>query len=293
MRNAPDQPRYPATSDEQSRWRRLPMYVFLAALLLLVHLPLIWMVVTALKTQGYGLQMRFIPSAGENMYTLQNFSAVLFDKDFPFAKYIVNSTIVAGGCGLLTVLICTMAGYGFAKKPFPMRDQLFAALIAAMLVPGLIYMVPQFALILKFGWINSYAAMIIPHTANIFGLFLLRQHIRGLSDSLLEAAKVDGAGELRVFATIVIPLSIPVMITLFLLAFVGQWSNFLWQLIVNTPDSLRLTLPVGLSYFQGQWSTQWERMMAGACFSILPIAALFVAAQRFFIAGLTAGGVKE
>jgi multiple sugar transport system permease protein len=239
------------------------------------------------------LKLDFIPKAGEQMYTLKNFADVLFDKDFPFYRFAWNSFVVASGCALVTVALCTMAGYGFAKKRFPGRELLFASLIAVMLVPGIIFMVPQFRIVLKLGWINTYAAMILPHAANVFGLFLLRQHIRGLPDSLLEAARVDGASEIGTFGRIVVPLSIPVMITLFLLVFVGQWSNFLWQLIVNTPDSKLITLPVGLSYFQGQWQVEWEKMMAGACFSILPIAALFVVSQRFFIQGLTAGSVKE
>lgn len=265
----------------------------IAFFLILAHLPLVWMILTALKMPGKGFVLRFIPEAGEQLYTFQNFGAVLFDGDFPFYRFAINSLIVAAGCGIVTVTICAMAGYGFAKKRFLWRDQLFGVLIAAMLVPGLIYMVPQYALVLKFGWINTYTAMIIPHTANIFGLFLMRQHIRSVPDSLLEAARVDGAGELRTFRIIVIPLIMPVTITLFLLTFVGQWSNFLWQLIVNTPDSMRLTLPVALSYFQGQYQLEVERMMAGACFSIGPIALLFLVAQRYFVAGLTAGGIKE
>lgn len=268
-------------------------YICLLLLLALVQLPLFWMVLTALKKPGLGLKLQFVPSPGETMYTLQNFAQVLFDKDFPFLHYVLNSAIVATLAGILTVIICTLAGYGFARKQFPFRDRIFALLISMMLVPGLIFMVPQYAIVLKLGWINAYAGMIVPHTANIFGLFLLRQHIRSLPDSLFEAAVVDGAGEIRSFMTIAVPLCAPVLITLFLLTFVGQWSNFLWQLIVNTPDSPHITLPVGLSYFQGQWSTQWERMMAGACFSILPITILFIFAQRFFITGLTAGAVKE
>lgn len=284
----------PKGSGNRSRTsHRIILYLFLGTALLAVHLPLIWMILTALKSPGYGLTLRLIPKPGENMYTLGNFAAVLFDKDFPFYIYMGNSFVVGAGSGLLTALICTMAGYGFAKKQFPGRDGLFAVLIAAMLVPGLVFMVPQYATVLQFGWINTYTGMIVPHAANVFGLFLLRQHIRGLPDSLLESAKIDGASELRIFWQIVVPLSIPVIVTLFLLAFVAQWSNFLWQLIVNTPDSTRITLPVGLSYFKGQWATQWERMMAGACFSILPVAILFLAAQRYFIGGLTTGGVKE
>jgi multiple sugar transport system permease protein len=285
---------YQEAQSRNCRRNRVAMfYLIILPLLLLVHLPLIWMVLTALKAPGFGLTLRFVPHAGEHMYTLKNFSAVLFDKDFPFYRFAWNSFVVASGCGLLTIVLCTMAGYGFAKKNFAGRDKLFALLIAVMLVPGLVFMVPQYATVLKLHWINTYAGMIVPHAANVFGLFLLRQHIRGLPDSLLEAARVDGAGELRTFAQIVVPLSIPVVITLFLLTFVGQWSNFLWQLIVNTPNSPHITLPVGLSYFKGQWATQWERMMAGACFSIFPVALLFLVAQRYFIAGLTAGGVKE
>lgn len=268
-------------------------YTILIPTLVLVHLPLFWMIVTAFKAPGYGTKLQFIPRAGEKMYTLENFRQVLFDKDFPFYVFAWNSLVVAAGCALVTVALCTFAGYAFAKKRFPGREFLFAALITIMLVPGIIFMVPQYRLVLKFGWINTYTAMILPHTANIFGLFLLRQHIRALPDSLLEAARVDGASELGTFFRVVVPLSVPVMVTLFLLTFVGQWSNFLWQLIVNTPDSRYLTLPVGLSLFQGQYQTEWEKMMAGACFSILPIAILFSVAQRFFIQGLTAGSVKE
>jgi len=276
-----------------NRYGAVAWYVVLIPLLLLVQLPLIWMVLTAFKTKGFGLALRFLPAPGENMYTVSNFTSVLFDPDFPFWKYSLNSAMVAAGCGVLTVVLCAMAGYGFAKKRFPGREAIFAALIAVMLVPGLVFMVPQYAIVLKLGWINTFAGMIVPHAANVFGLFLLRQHIRALPDDLLEAARVDGAGELRTFWQIVLPLCAPVLITLFLLVFVGQWSNFLWQLIVNTPNSPHITLPVGLSYFKGQWSTEWERMMAGACFSILPVTVLFLASQRYFVAGLAAGGVKE
>lgn len=277
----------------KTRLAGIMWYVVLGGLLLLVQLPLVWMIITAFKEKGYGLALRFFPAEGENMYTVSNFTAVLWDPAFPFWKFSLNSTIVAAGCGLLTVVICAMAGYGFAKKRFPGREVIFASLITVMLVPGLVFMVPQYAIVLKLGWINSFAGMIVPHAANVFGLFLLRQHIRSLPDDLLEAARVDGAGELRTFWQIVLPLSAPILITLFLLVFVGQWSNFLWQLIVNTPNSPNITLPVGLSYFKGQWSTEWERMMAGACFSILPVTVLFLAAQRYFVAGLAAGGVKE
>jgi multiple sugar transport system permease protein len=165
--------------------------------------------------------------------------------------------------------------------------------MSSMMIPGMIFMVPQFAIVNKLGWMNTYKAMIIPHLANVFGLFLLKQYIDTIPNSLFEAAKIDGAGEFQMFRIIVIPLAMPIMITLFLLTFLGQWSNFLWQLIVNTPDSVLRTLPVGLALFKGQYCTDWGAMMAGACFSILPIAFLFLIAQRFFIEGMTSGAVKE
>ncbi|MBK7996437.1 MAG: carbohydrate ABC transporter permease [Blastocatellia bacterium] len=194
---------------------------------------------------------------------------------------------------MLTVILCTMGGYVFAKKNFVGKKVLWSIFLGTMLVPGLIFMLPQFAIVTKIGWINSYWGMVVPHVANIFGLYLLRQYIETIPDSLFEAAKIDGASEWQLFTKVVVPLSIPIMLTLFLLVFVGQWSNFLWQYITNTPDSAYRTLPVGLSLFKGQYDIRWEQMMAGACFSIIPITILFVIAQRFFVQGMTSGAVKE
>jgi len=228
-----------------------------------------------------------------SIYTLNNFRKVLNNPDFPFLQFFLNSLTVAGGAALFTVILCTFGGYAFAKKHFWGKEPLFWFLMSSMMIPGMIFMVPQFAIVNKLGWINSYKGMIVPHLANVFGLFLLKQYIDTIPNSLFEAARIDGAGEFQMFRIIVLPLSAPIMITLFLLTFLGQWSNFLWQLIVNTPDSIYRTLPVGLALFKGQYSIDWGAMMAGACFSILPIAILFLLAQRFFIEGMTSGAVKE
>jgi len=240
---------------------------------------------------NFKYNIRLTDALGE-IYTINNFTKVLFNKDFPFAGFFINSLIVAGLSAFFTVIICTMGGYAFAKKDFFLKDQLFLLLLTTMMIPGMIYMVPQFAIVSQLHWINTYKAMIIPHLANVFGLFLLRQYIQTIPNSLFEAAKVDGASEYQVFKNIVIPLSFPIMVTLFLLTFLSQWSNFLWQLIVNTPDSALRTLPVGLALFKGQYAIEWESMMAGACFSIIPIAILFLLAQKFFIEGMTSGAVK-
>lgn len=234
----------------------------------------------------------FFTALGD-IYTLSNFSEVLFNEDFPFLQFFLNSLVVATLAGLITVGLCTTAGYAFAKKRFPLRDALFYTLLASMLVPGLIFVVPQFALVSRFGWINTYQGMVLPHVANVFGLFLMRQYIETIPDSLLEAARIDGANEWQVFRIAIVPLAMPIIITLFLITFVAQWSNFLWQFITNTPDSPLRTLPVGLNLFKGQYDIRWELIMAGACFSIIPVAIIFTLAQRYFIQGMTSGAVKE
>jgi ABC-type glycerol-3-phosphate transport system permease component len=228
-----------------------------------------------------------------DLYTTSNFSEILFNKDFPFFRFFLNSLVVATLAGIITVCLCTTAGYSFAKKRFPGRDTIFYILLASMLVPGLIFVVPQFALVSKFGWINTYQGMVLPHVANVFGLFLMRQYIATIPDSLLEAARIDGANEWQVFRIAIVPVAMPIIITLFLITFVSQWSNFLWQFITNTPDSPLRTLPVGLNLFKGQYDIRWELIMAGACFSIIPVAIIFAAAQRYFIQGMTSGAVKE
>lgn len=227
------------------------------------------------------------------MYTLDNFKAILLSEDFNFGRYFMNSLVVATLAGFLTVFLCTLGGYAFAVKQFHFREPIFRILLASMLIPGMIFMVPQFSIVLKLGWMNSYQGMIVPHLANVFGLFLMRQYISQIPRDLFNAAEIDGANELQLFRNVVIPVCLPIMATLFLLTFVSQWSNFLWQLIVNTGDSPLVTLPVGLQQFKGQNSNDWEKIMAGACFSILPITVLFVTLQKYFIQGLTAGAVKE
>lgn len=239
------------------------------------------------------VQRRPFREAWSALYTTENFREIIESENFPFGRYFLNSLAVATTAGLLTVLLCTMAGYAFAVKQFHYRDKLFWALLLSMFVPGMIFMVPQFSIVLSLGWINTLWGMTVPHLGNVFGLFLLRQYIQQIPRDLFQAAEIDGAGELLVFRNIVIPLCMPVMVTLFLLTFVGQWSNFLWQLIINTGDSPWITLPVGLQQFRGQFGNEWEKIMAGACFSLVPIAILFLCAQKYFLEGLTAGGVKE
>ena len=265
--------------------RKTLLYAGLTVAAIVVLFPFFWMVVTAFKEPGQAFSQEIFPRSP----TLENFRRVL--TDYGFARYFVNSVIVATSAALFATFFATMAGYVFAKKEFIGRDKVFGFLLASLMIPGMMYVVPQFAIINWLGWMNSYKAMIIPHLANVFGLFLMRQYMMTIPSELLEAAKIDGAGEWQVFRTIMVPLSIPIIATLFLLTFQFHWNNFLWQLIVTNVERL-YTVPVGLAMFKSAHEELYTLKMAGSCVSVLPIAALFFFAQRYFIEGMTTGALK-
>ncbi len=262
------------------------LYAGLTIAAIIVLFPFFWMVVTAFKQPGQAFSAEILPSRP----TLENFSRVL--SEFGFGRYFANSVIVATTAALFATMFATCAGYVFAKKQFFMKDKLFTFLLISLMIPGMMYVVPQFAIINKFGWMDTYRAMIIPHLANVFGLFLMRQYMMTIPNELLDAARIDGAGEWQVFLNVMIPLSIPIIATLFLLTFQFHWNNFLWQLIVANVDRL-YTVPVGLAMFKSAHEELYTLKMAGSCISVLPIAVLFFFAQRYFIEGMTMGAVKE
>ncbi len=274
------------TVQRTSIWKTIALYVGLTAAAVVVLFPFFWMVVTAFKEPGQAFSTTLFPSGP----TLSNFKRVL--GDFGFGRYFVNSVIVATTAAAFATLFASLAGYVFAKKRFFMRDRLFGLLLLSLMIPGMMYVVPQFAIIAKLGWMNTYKAMIIPHLANVFGLFLMRQYMLTIPSELIEAAEMDGASERQVFTTIMVPLSIPIIATLFLLTFQFHWNNFLWQLIVTNVERL-YTVPVGLAMFKSAHEELYTLKMAGSCISILPIAVLFFFAQRYFIEGMTSGAVKE
>jgi multiple sugar transport system permease protein len=267
-------------------WRRAGVYFGLILAAAVVMFPFVWMVSTAFKTPENAFDLSLIPRPA----TLANFSRVIFD--YGFSRYFLNSLIVAGSAAVVTTFLASLAAYAFAKKRFPLRNTLFAVFLASMMVPGLMYVVPQFAIVARLGWMSTYKAMVIPHLANVFGLFLMRQYLAGIPDDLIDAAHIDGASEARVFFQLILPLSSPVVATLFLLTFQFHWNNFLWQLIVTNDASL-YTVPVGLALFKSAHEELYTLKMAGSCFSIIPIALIFLFTQRFFIEGMTKGALKD
>ena len=266
--------------------KTLGLYAVLVCAALVVLFPVVWMLLTALKQPGHEFDPEIIPRSP----TLQNFRRVF--AEFGFLRYFGNSTIVAVAAGVLATLIATLAAYAFSFKSFVLKNKIFAVLVASMMVPGLMYVVPQFAIVQKLGWMNTYRAMIVPHLANVFGLFLLKQYMDTVPRSLVDAAKIDGANDFQIYGRIIVPLALPVIATLFLLTFQFHWSNFLWQLIVTNKESL-YTVPVGLAMFKQAHEELYTLKMAASAVSIVPISVIFVLAQRYFIEGMTRGAVKE
>ena len=251
---------------------------------IVVLFPFFWMLTTALKQPGQAYSLRFLPAEP----TLDNFRRIL--EDYGFARYFMNSVIVATSAAFLATLFAALAAYAFAKKQFILKGQLFMFLLASLMIPGMMYMVPQFAIVSRLGLINTRTAMVLPHLANVFGLFLMKQFMESIPSSLLDSSRIDGASELQVFRAIIVPLSLPIIATLFLLTFQFHWGNFLWQLIVTNKESL-YTVPVGLAMFRDAHEELVTLKMAGAAISIIPIGVLFFFTQRLFIEGMTRGAV--
>ncbi|MBO8160195.1 MAG: ABC transporter permease subunit [Thermosipho sp. (in: Bacteria)] len=212
-------------------------------------------------------------------------------KSAPFGRYYINTVLVASLTTILEVIIASMAAYAFSWMNFPGRNLLFGLFLATMMVPGEVLLVPNFITISKFGWIDTYYALIVPWVVSVFAIFLMRQHFLTIPKELFDASKIDGCSHWRFLWQIVVPLSKPVIITGALLKFVGSWNSFLWVLIVTNSDKYR-TLPVGLQNFSSDVGTLYNQLMAAATFSILPVIILFLFTQQYFIRGIARTGLK-
>ncbi len=250
-------------------------------------LPLLWMVSASLMPAGEASAVppRFLPSVP----TLAHYRTLFARLDL--GRNFANSVLVAAVVTGVALVLNSMAGYGFAKFRFAGRERLFRGLMAALVIPGQVAMLPLFLLLKRLGLVDTYAAVVIPGMASIFGIFLVRQYMTSLPDSVLDAARIDGAGELRIYRSLVLRLSAPILVTLAIFTFMGTWNDFLWPLVVLADDRL-YTLPVALANLAGEHVQDTELMMAGAVLTVLPVLVVFVALQRWYVAGITAGGVK-
>ena len=249
--------------------------------------PLLWMLSVSLMPAGAA--SAFPPPLVPDAPTLDNYRELFARAGM--LRYLANSLLLAAAVTLLSLVLNTMAGYAFAKLAFTGRERIFKLLIGALVIPGQVAMMPLFLMLKEMGLVNSYGGIVVPAMAGIFGIYLVRQYARTIPDELIEAARVDGAGELRIFATVVVPLLRPVLASLAVFTFLGCWNDFMWPLIVLTDEELQ-TLPVALASLSREHVQDNELMMSGAVITVLPVLVLFLAMQRYYIAGILAGSVK-
>ncbi len=282
--------RRPAAGHRASRFsgRRGVTYAVLIVAVLITLAPFAWMLLGSLKTQGELLRdpSGWLPQSP----TLGNYQT--WFADLGIGQYFFNSLLVATVTVAGNLLFCSMTGYALAKMDFPGKRVLFTMVMVTLMVPGVVTFVPLFVMVSKLGLVNTYPALILPFLASPIGVFLMRQFMSGIPDSLIESARIDGAGDIRIFARIILPLSGPPLATLAILTFLASWNNFLWPLVAAQSNE-KYTLPVALSLFsQGQSATNYGLLLAGSVLVITPIVVLFISLQRFFIQSVASTGIK-
>jgi multiple sugar transport system permease protein len=253
-------------------------------------LPFYFMIVTSLKPDNETISTTLRLWVDEP--TLDGYRKLLDPQGVPFMRSVLNSVFIAFVTVAGNLILCPLAGYAFAKHRFPGREPIFIALLSTMMIPGTVLLVPGFLLARNFGWLNTWLPLIVPAMAGVFGVFLSRQFIRNIPDSLIEAARIDGCSEIRIFATVIMPLCKPLLATLGIFAFLGSWNSFLGPLVILRDEHL-LTLPLVMALLQGRFTGNQNVQMAGAVISILPVLLIFFLFQRQIVESLANSGLKE
>ena len=269
-------------------WKTLGMYAILATIAIAMLIPLVWLVSTSLKSPTEDI-FQFPPRLLPSQPTFQNFVTVW--KSHPFGRYITNSVIVSVLTVALNLLFCSLAAYPLARLQFRGREAIFTAIVATIMIPFQIVMIPLYVLAVQLGLRNSYLGIIFPAIASAFGIFLLRQAFQGVPKELEEAARIDGCTELGIWWYVMLPSIRPALVTLAIFVFIGSWSDFLWPLIVlDRPEYY--TLPLGVASLAGTFSLDWRLIAAGSVISIAPIILFFLLMQRYIVPTEAASGVK-
>lgn len=263
------------------------IYALLLIGALFILLPFVWMISTSLKPSKEVLIMppKWIPSKP----VWENFK-IAFEAA-PFRRYFLNSVFVATMVTIGELITTILAAFAFSRIKFRGREILFSILIATMMVPSEVLIIPNFVTLSKFGWIDSYKALIIPWCASIYSIFLLRQYFLGIPEQLYYSAKIDGCSDLRFLWLIMVPLAKPALITLAILKIINSWNSFLWPLIVTNSEHMR-TLPVALSAFSSEAGTDYNVLMAAATMIIIPVFIIYLILQKHIVAGVSRTGIK-
>jgi multiple sugar transport system permease protein len=272
--------------DERRTGRSILLHVVIIAGAAVMFFPFLWTIITSI-TPGASLTQApaLIPQNPSIEAYLRLFS------ERPFGRQVVNSLFLAGVTTIVQLITSATAAYAFSRLPFRGRGVVFAVYLATMMIPLQVLIVPLFVELKAFGLLNTYLGALLPTFASAFGIFLLRQAVNQVPRELDEAATLDGAGHFRIFFSIVLPNIRPALATLTVFAFMGSWNSFLWPLVVLRKPELQ-TLPVALAGLQGQYTTEWDIVMAGSVVSVLPILAIYLFAQKYVIQGVASSGIK-
>ncbi len=278
------------------RWSGLyARYALLGLAAGLTLTPFAWLLCAAIKSPEALLQTPFLPALADwpRDLTLANFATLFKPQPGypPFWRYLLNSLFLASVGTLLQVVLCSAAGWALAKYRFRGRGALMAFMLGSMAIPGMVLLAPLYQLTYRLGWLDTWLPLLIPGAVSAFVVFLFRQASQGVPDELIEAARIDGAGELRIWLHIGMPLVRPMTGAFCLIVFLGQWNAFLGPQVFISRQEL-LTLPVALNTYMGVYSQQYGVFLAGTLLAIIPPAILFLALQREFVSGLTSGAVK-
>lgn len=263
------------------------IHIILICGALLMVIPFIWMILTSFKTMTEAVQVP--PKIFPKNYNFNNYKMAV--KSLPFLKFYINTIIVIIVRVVVSTFFAAMAAYAFARIKFPGRDILFMFVLIQMMVPGQIFLIPQYLIVQKLGMLNTQSALIFPGIVTAFGTFLLRQFFMGLPDELEEAAVIDGANRWQIFVKVMLPLARSGMISLSIFTALFAWKELMWPLIVNS-DMEKLPLSAGLAQLIGQFATNYPVLMAGSVLAIIPMIIVFILFQKQFISGVALSGGK-
>ena len=261
------------------------LIIILGAFIMIV--PFMWMFVTSLKEEGqvFTWPPQWIPKPVSIHGYISIFNIM------PLIRYILNTIFVSTTVTIGALFFSSLAGFAFSKYEFPGRDLIFFILLSTLMIPGQVTLIPVFLIVKNLGWLNNYLALIVPALGDVFGIFLMRQFISTIPTELIDAARIDGCSEFRIYGQILLPLIKPALATLGIFVFMGQWNNLFWPLIVINEESMK-TLQLGLAGLRGTWMSDWSATMAGATVATIPIIVIFLFLQKYFIEGLTLTGMK-
>lgn len=250
--------------------------------------PIVWMISSSFTPSDE------IFSSGIHLFpvhpTLENYRIAF--QSFPLLRNLGNSVLIAGVYTIGASFLCSLAAFAFAKFDFPFRNALFAILLATMMVPALMTILPAFIIMSDLHWVNTYQSVIVPFLASAFGIFFMRQYMLGIPDEFIDSARIDGASNFRIFWTIVVPLCRPALAVLAIMQIIGQWNQFLWPLIMLRDSSMYTVVLAVASLPAANFNTPWGVVMVGGTVAVLPLILIFLVMQRGIIAGIMAGGLK-